>query len=118
MPKGGKNYKVKIKNKLLVTTNIQKEKETKNMAYTVSSKQSVMGNQRVVMMDITADAATQTVETGLKKINAFSSGPQSLSTAGIKIYANSNASGVQSYGVLGLSGLVSGDELFIVVYGE
>jgi hypothetical protein len=87
------------------------------MAYTVTSKQSVHGPDRVVYLDITADAATQTVETGLSQIYAFSVGQQSCSTAGIKIYANSNATGIASMGVLGLSGLVSGDELFVTVYG-
>ena len=88
------------------------------MAFTVSKKQSVFGNLRSVILNITADAATQTVETGLKKIDGFSVGAQSLSTAAIKIYANSNASGVQSFGVLGISGAVSGDQLFVVVYGS
>ena len=87
------------------------------MAYTVSKVLSVFGNERAVHLDITADAATQTVETGLKRIIAHATGPQSLSTAGIKVYANSNASGVQSFGVLGLSGLVSGDELYVTVWG-
>jgi hypothetical protein len=87
------------------------------MAYTVSRKQSVFGDCRVVHLDITADAATQTIETGLSQVYAHSVGQQSCSTAGIKIYANSNASGVQSMGVLGLSGLASGDELYVTVYG-
>jgi len=88
------------------------------MAYTVSKTQSVFGDMRVVVLDITADAATQTVETGLKQIVGHSMGLQSLSTAAIKVYANSNASGVQSGGVLGISGAVSGDEFYVVVYGR
>lgn len=88
------------------------------MAYTIVRTQSVFGNMRVVFLDITADAATQTVETGLKNIIGVSTGLQSLSTAGIKVYANSNASGTQSFGVLGMSGLVSGDELFVTVFGN
>lgn len=87
------------------------------MAFTVSSIQSVFGNERVVIMDITADAATQTVETGLKNVHGFSIGIQSASTAGFKVYANSNASGVQSMGVLGISGVASGDEFYVTVYG-
>ena len=88
------------------------------MAFTVSSKQTVFGNYRAVILDVTADAATQTVETGLKNIVGHSTGLQSCSTAAIKIYANSNASGVQSFGVLGISGCVSGDEFYVVVYGN
>lgn len=88
------------------------------MAYTVSKKQTVFGDQRAVILDITADAATQTVETGLGKINGFALGPKSLSTAAIKCYVNSNSSGVQSFGVLGISGCASGDQFFVTVYGE
>lgn len=87
------------------------------MAYTVTRTNSVFGNYRAVIMKITADAATQTVETGLKNIVGHSVGAQSLSTAAIKVYANSNASGVQSMGVLGISGCASGDIFFVTVYG-
>lgn len=88
------------------------------MAYTVSRKISVFGDQRVAILDITADAATQTVETGMSKVNGISIGQKSLSTAAIKCYVNSNASGVQSFGVLGISGCASGDQFFVIVYGE
>lgn len=88
------------------------------MAYTVSKKQTVFGNERVVILDVTADAATQTVETGLKYVDGFSLGIQSCSTAAIKVYANSNASGVLSAGVIGISGCASGDEFFVVCYGR
>jgi len=87
------------------------------MAYTVSKKVTVMGDQRVSFLNITADAATQTVETGLKKVNAFAVGKQS-GASGWAIYANSNASGVESMGVIGISGAVSGDQAFVIVYGE
>ena len=87
------------------------------MAYTVTKTQSVFGNERVVHIDVTADAATQTVETGLKVIRAHATGYKSCTTAAIKIYANSNASGVQSMGVLGISGCVSGDQFFVTVFG-
>lgn len=87
------------------------------MAYTVSSVHSVHGNDRTVHLDITADAATQTIETGLSRIYAHSVGAQSLSTGAIKVYANSNASGVQSMGVLGISGCAAGDEFYVTVFG-
>jgi hypothetical protein len=93
-----------------------KEKE---MAYTVSFPvKTVFGDKRVHIMRVVADAATQTVETGFKVVDGVALSPCSLSTAAIKIYANSNASGVQSFGVLGLSGLASGDDLFITVFGH
>lgn len=87
------------------------------MAFTVSIVKTVMGNERVHHLNITADAATQTVETGFKRVIAHSVGIQSCTTAAFKIYANSNASGVQSMGVLGISGVASGDQLFVTVFG-
>lgn len=87
------------------------------MAFTVSRKHSVHGPDRTVHLDITADAATQTVETGLSQVYGFAVGIQSCTTGSLKIYANSNASGVESMGVLGISGVASGDEFYVTVYG-
>ena len=87
------------------------------MAYTATKTNTVFGNYRVVIIDITADAATQTVETGLKKIVGHVTGLQSASTAAIKVYANSSASGVATPGSLGISGAVSGDEFYVVCIG-
>lgn len=88
------------------------------MAWTVTKYPTVMGDKRTVGIKVTADAATQTVETGLSVIDFFSVGICSLTTSTSKIWANSNASGVQSLGVLGCSGFTSGDEIFITVYGR
>ena len=86
------------------------------MAYTVTRTQSVVGNMRMVFVDLVADAATQTVETGLSKVFGFAVGNQS-GASGWRMYHNSNASGVQSFGVLGISNASSGDEAFVVVFG-
>ena len=86
------------------------------MAYTITKTPTVFGNMRVVILDITADAATQTVETGLNNIAGFVTGSKS-GASGWKVYSNSNASGVQSFGVLGISAATSGDHGFIVVFG-
>lgn len=87
------------------------------MAYTIVRTQSVFGNERVVHMDVTADAATQAIDTGLKNIVAMSYGPISMNSSNIHIAVNSNASGVQAYGTVGVSGNTSGDRFFITVYG-
>ncbi len=88
------------------------------MAYTVVKFNTVLGNKRVVGLDITADAATQTIETGLKVIEWMSNGEASMNSANIKLAVNSNASGVQSMGVLGVTGCTSGDRFFITVFGR
>lgn len=88
------------------------------MAYTVTRTPSIAGNERVNTLRISADAATQTVETGFQIVSALEFAPVSMGTAAIKIAYNSNASGIQSMGVLGISGAASGDEFFIRVYGR
>lgn len=88
------------------------------MAWTVTRDKTVFGNKAVVNLKLTADAATQTVETGLAKIDHFNQGFGSMSTlVGLTVAINSNAIGVASAGVLGLSGFTSGDDIFLTVYG-
>lgn len=87
------------------------------MAYTVVKTPTVFGNKRAMALKITADNATQTVETGLSVVEFMSVGIMSCTTAAIKIYPNSNASGVQSNGVIGISGAASGDTFFVTVFG-
>lgn len=87
------------------------------MAWTVTRTHMVIGNQRAVSIKMSADAATQTVETGLSRVEGMTIGYMSCSTRPQYVYYNSNASGVQSMGVLGLSGFTSGDEMVVMVYG-
>lgn len=89
------------------------------MAYTVTRTVYGAGNLKTTLLKIEADAATQTVETGLQNIVHMSVAYQSMTTVvGPKIVANSNASGVQSLGVLGISGCASGDLFYVTVYGR
>ncbi len=88
------------------------------MAYTVTKTPTVFGNKKAVGLVITADAATQVIETGLSVVEWMNLGIQSCNSSNMKIAINSNASGVQSYGVLGLSGFTSGDVIHVTVYGR
>lgn len=89
------------------------------MAYTISrGAPTVFGDKRAVAIKLTADAATQTVETGLSVIEWHMVSPVSCTTASIKVHYNSNASGVQSMGVIGVSGATSGDIFFVTVFGH
>ena len=88
------------------------------MAYTVTKINTTFGNKKVVGIKLTADAATQTVETGLSVIEWHSIGYGSMASQGVKVFINSNASGVQSNGVLGCSGFASGDDMYVTVYGR
>lgn len=88
------------------------------MAYTVTRFKTVFGDKAVVGLAISADAATQTIETGLSRIDWFSMGIVSMTTvASLHIAQNSNASGVQSFGVIGMSGFTNGDVINITVFG-
>lgn len=89
------------------------------MAWTVTRYNSVFGNKAVVGLKMTADAATQTVETGLKNIEWYALGTfnSMASQTGRYVYINSNATGTQSYGVLGCSGFAIGDDIFVTVFG-
>jgi len=89
------------------------------MAWTVAiiDKYNV-GPKRVHVLSCTADAATQAVETGLDVVDHFMVSPQSGATAALVAYANSNASGVQSFGVIGFSAAASGDVFYVYAYGR
>jgi len=89
------------------------------MAYAVTRYNSVFGDKRVVGLKITADAATQTIETGLSVIEWYQVGNlSSMASAAPKVHINSNASGVKSMGVLGCSAFTSGDDIYITVFGR
>lgn len=90
------------------------------MAWTVTKYRTVFGNKVVVGLKCTADAATQTVETGLDVVEWITMNPfaSMASLTGRRIFINSNASGVQSNGVLGCSGFAIGDDFYVTVYGR
>ncbi len=88
------------------------------MAWTIVRNPSVMGNKRVVGLTITPDSATFAVETGLSVVEYFTDGPASMNSSNIHIAINSNCSGVQSMGVLGVTGCTSGDLFCLTVFGR
>lgn len=88
------------------------------MAYTVTKFDSVFGNKKVVGMKVVADAATQTIQTGLSVIEWYSIGTGSMATRAVAISINSSASGVEAFGSVGCSGFASGDEVYLTCYGR
>lgn len=89
------------------------------MAYTwtVSGK-SVYGNQRVVYGTVVADAATGNINTGLSAVECVTMTPKSLTTGAVKLRVNVLESGTAAVGYVGFSGVTSGDEMFVAVYGR
>lgn len=89
------------------------------MAFTIERTPIVHGSQRGTQLKITADAATQTIDTGVDYIAHMQVTPVSAATVvGLTFKPNLDASGAAANGFLGVSGLTSGDDYFVVVYGR
>lgn len=93
------------------------------MAYTASLVvNTVFGDQRVQHYYVTADAASGTVSTGLSIISSLQWSPASCTTNNsvivTRVRKNATAGGTASNGTVGISGLVAGDEIYVVVYGN
>lgn len=80
------------------------------MAYTVSKDDSVFGNKAVALCDVTADAASGTVPTGLSRIASVSMAPKSMATSAIKLSV--------SGGTVTISNAANGDAFFLTVFGS
>jgi len=88
------------------------------MAFTVTKAETtVFGNQRVWQGVITADATTGVVSFGLSRLIGVSTAPKSCSTNIGNFKINEDTVGGASAGDLGISGVVSGDDIYLTVYG-
>lgn len=89
------------------------------MAFTVTvNKKTVFGDMRVNMFTITADATTQTVDTGFDNIIHMDWSAKSMTTSTVKMHKNIGAKGTALVGCIGISGCTSGDEYYVTVYGN
>lgn len=89
------------------------------MAYTIERTPAVIGSRRAVFLKMTADAATQAVETGLDYILHVEATVASAASSRVHNFqVNKNASAVAANGTLGISGAVSGDVIYVTVYGR
>jgi len=89
------------------------------MAYTVSVlRQSVHGDERVHHLKVTADATTYNINTGLDVVYNYALGIASMTAVTSHFYINSGAGGTALMGYIGASGLTSGDEFYMTVYGR
>lgn len=89
------------------------------MAYTGTIvKSTVMGNERVVLMDVTSDAASGSVVTGIGIIDAIAMSPISCATAGFKVKANLTTGSSVANGTIFMSSTASGDRFYLIVYGR
>lgn len=89
------------------------------MAFTVTKVyQDVKGSERGNMLNVTADAASDTIATGLDYITGFTWGPITMSTMGIRMRPNLTAASAACNGCIGISGCTSTDQFFLMVYGH
>lgn len=65
-----------------------------------------------------ASAAEENIVTGLLSVDHFNVGSQSITTSFYKMKVNVNSSGAVNAGMLGASGLVAGDQMYIYAYGK
>jgi len=90
------------------------------MAFTVSTTadDTIFGNARVRYLRVTADGATEALSTGLDVVYSVSYTPQSMATALAAFAINEGVAGTATNGAIGITGVASGDEMLLVVYGR
>jgi hypothetical protein len=88
------------------------------MAFTVTKTPTVFGNKRAVMIEVSADGAEAEIESGLDVIEAQLLGAQSFASSSQAFKANEDSSGTAANGTIGISGVASGDEFFILCIGR
>lgn len=89
------------------------------MAFTTSLlAKTTFGNYRAHAYRITADDATQAIDTGLDVIEWANTAIQSATTGAFKLAINEGAEGTSTLGTIALTGCASGDEYFVTVYGR
>ena len=87
-------------------------------AYTISKK-TVFGDERIHHGVLVTDATTGTVASGFDVIESIAWAPKSSTTMiGTRFLINANAAGTASLGTLAVTGITSGDELYVTIYGR
>jgi len=89
------------------------------MAFTASFLvKTVKGNQREEQIRVTADAASGSVDTGLGVIEFLQHSAQSAATGDYRVFMNTNSGLTALNGTVAVSGVASGDVIFLTVVGR
>ena len=90
------------------------------MAWTVSKNAETVGDMRMIIATVTADASEANLALGLGYVHHASVGIVSCATGTAlpHVALNKNSSGTASNGTIGVSGVTSGDVYCIVAYGR
>lgn len=87
------------------------------MAYTLTRNNFSAGNYAGRIIQVSADGAEANLATKLGRVVGFTIGVISFSTAQVTFTPNTDSSGTASNGTIGMSGVNSGDEFFVVAWG-
>lgn len=87
------------------------------MAFTLTRTKTVFGNEGVEHIKVLTDGAEANITTQLRRIDAFAIGYISMTAIGYTIFPNVTSTSTAALGTLGVSGLTSGDEFYITVFG-
>ena len=89
------------------------------MAYTSSFlTKTTFGNQKVMHIRVTADAASGSVITGLKIVEFFHHSAQSCTTTGFRTFLNTSDAMAALNGSVAISGSATGNTSMLTVYGH
>ena len=89
------------------------------MAWTKTKNlETVFGNVRAQFYLLTADAATYELDTGLGHVIHVAHAKKSAATGSHNISINVTSAAVASPGMVSITGVVSGDDIWLTVYGR
>lgn len=89
------------------------------MAYTTTElKNTVLGDLRVRMLSIAADAVSGVVDAGMSVVVQAMLSPVSMATSGVKVKINATTAAAAQAGKINVADAASGDVFYLTVYGR
>ena len=80
-------------------------------------QKTVFGNKQVRVISMSIDAASASIDTGLKVIDWIAVAPISMTTTALSFKKNLGSAATALPGILNVNSAVSGDVFFVTVYG-
>lgn len=81
-------------------------------------ERTVFGNKQVQVYSCVADGATGTIVTGMNAVSWIQVTYKSMSSGAGKFKTNLGTSGTAIAGTVAVTGVTSGDEFYLTVYGS
>lgn len=90
------------------------------MAFTTSFlvKNQAVGSRFQHYVRVTADAASGAFESGFGVVDFIQHSPQSASSGGYRVFMNANSGLTANNGSVAISGVASGDVIYLTVVGH